>query len=303
MNSAVQRRDNGSGEHMSHLWSSTFFFLCPYSIINIQTIEMFFTWNYGMWTVFYFLNLKCKYATNRFIIMTFFAWTLSVCFVFFSNYVRPLAIPLILISLKRTKSCYFVLQNDKLTREMAYWMRFMIFDAAFYGNASFSAQFMSDLVWHRDSFWRTLNFCAFHTSDEYLIAFLTFVFEQIKSHFHLDFYSRIWMLRQINVSTQILCSDFCVSALTLCIFDLDRKRIKASLRRFRKFRYAEWESEKKRCLSLRAMGIFASHFIADKCQVAIALIRSGFRRKWMLSSTEKKVHQQIHRAIKRFIII
>lgn len=177
--------------HVTFMIVKVFFFLCPYSITNIQTIEMFFTWNYGMWTVFYFLNLKCKYATNRFIIKTsFFAWTLSVCYVFFSNYVRPLAIPLILISLKRTKSCYFMLQNDKLTREIAYWTRFMIFDAAFYGNASFSAQFMSDLVWHRDSFWRTLNFFAFHTSDEYLIAFLTFVFEQIKSHFHLDFIQR-----------------------------------------------------------------------------------------------------------------
>lgn len=37
-------------------------------------------------------------------------------FFFFSKYVCPLAIPLILISLKRTKSCYFVLQNDKHTR-------------------------------------------------------------------------------------------------------------------------------------------------------------------------------------------
>lgn len=52
-----------------------------------------------------------------------------------------------------------------------YRMRFMIFDAAFHGYASFSARFMSDFCM------RFFAQCTtFRTSDKYLISFLTLNF-------------------------------------------------------------------------------------------------------------------------------
>lgn len=180
----------------------------PLSIFHNKHTNHWNVFHMELWNVdgFYFLNLKCKYATNRFIIKNcfFLAWTFSVCSVFFSKCVRSSAILLILISLKRTKSCYFVLRNDKLTRQIVYWTRFMIFDAAFYGNASFSAQFMSDLVWYRDSFWRTLNFWRIPYKWWIFDCVSHVCFQANKIAYPSGCYSKIWMLHQINVSTQIL---------------------------------------------------------------------------------------------------